>query len=109
MQLCKQARLILLLGCRKKGMENREVCHISLGGFTTRCVVDLSLLFVKRCSISPTFTTICSGREVTPIHSFCLVSICNPSADAPTSNVMRLMSSCCSALIADFGSLVIGG
>src|SRR5437763_10817703 len=109
MQLFNAARLISLFGCRKNGMENREVCHISRGGFTTRCVVDFSLLLVRRCSMSPTFTTICSGNEVTPTHSFCLVRICNPSAEAPTNKVIRLMSSCCSALMADLGSLVMGG
>src|SRR5215203_477060 len=105
----RQARFIVLLGCKKNGMEYREVPHNSLGGFTTLCVVDINLLFVKRCNISPTLTTICSGNEVTPTHSFCFVRICNPSADAPTSNVIKLISSCCSARIADFGSLEIGG
>src|SRR4051812_25793650 len=109
MVLLRQARLISLRGCRKKGMEKREVCHLSREGFTTRWVVDFSLLLVRRCSISPTFTTICSGSEVTPTHSFCLVSICRPSAEAPTSSVIRLISSCCSARMADLGSEVIGG
>src|SRR6201986_5413686 len=109
MVLLRQARLISLRGCRKKGMEKREVCHLSREGFTTRWVVDFSLLLVRRCSISPTLTTICSGREVTPTHSFCLERICNPSAEAPTSKVIRLMSSCCSALIADLGSSLMGG
>src|SRR6478735_9242618 len=98
-----------VLGCRKKGMENREVCQNCLAGLTTRCVVLHNLLFVSRCNISPTFTTICSGKDVTPTHSFCLVRICKPSAEAPTSNVIRLISSCCSARMADFGSDVIGG
>src|SRR5688572_26124026 len=105
----RQARSIVLLGCKKKGIEYREVPHNSLGGFTTLCVVDISLLLVKRCSISPTLTTICSGSDVTPTHSFCFVRICKPSAEAPTSKVMRLISSCCSARIADLGSRVMGG
>src|SRR5437763_11616322 len=109
MQLFNAARLISLFGCRKNGMENREVCHISRGGFTTRCVVDFSLLFVRRCNMSPTFTTICSGNEVTPTQSPCLVKICKPSADAPTNKVIRLMSSCCSARMEDFGSPLMGG
>src|SRR5579872_1003787 len=67
-QLSRHARLILLLGCRKKGMEYRDVPHFSRGGLTTRCVVDFNLLLVSRCSISPTLTTICSGREVTGTH-----------------------------------------
>src|SRR5688572_20239708 len=105
----RQARLIWPLGWRKKGIEKREVCHLSRGGFITLWVVDLSLLLVSRCNISPTFTTICSGRDVTPTHSFCFVKICNPSAEAPTRRVIRLMSSCCSARIADLGSDVMGG
>src|SRR6202012_1316603 len=85
----RQARLILLFGCRKKGMEYRELPHFSLGGFPPRWVVDLSLLFVRRCSISPTLTTICSGREVTGTHSFFLERISSPSAEAPTNRVIR--------------------
>src|SRR5687767_6431077 len=100
---------MLLLGCRKNGIEKREVPHSSRGGFTTRRVVDRRRLLVSLCSMSPTFTTICSGSDVTPTHSFCFVRICNPSAEAPTSRVIRLMSSCCSARIADLGSLLIGG
>src|SRR3712207_5971403 len=103
MQPSKQAKLMLLFGCRKNGIEYRDVPHFSRGGFTTRCVVDFKRLLVNRCSMSPTFTTICSGNEVTPTHWFCLVSISKPSAEAPTSRVMRLMSSCCSARIDDFG------
>src|SRR5580704_374935 len=106
MQLSRQAKFIWLFGWRKKGIENLEVCHLSLGGFTTRWVEEFSLLLITLCRISPTFTTICSGNVVTLIHSFCLVSICKPSAEAPTNNVIRLMSSCCSARIADFGSWV---
>src|SRR5437763_9868748 len=98
-----------LLGWRKNGMEYREVPHNSLGGFTTRCVVERSLLFVRRCNMSPTFTTICSGSDVTPTQSPCLVKICKPSADAPTNKVIRLMSSCCSARMEDFGSPLMGG
>ena len=67
----RQARLISPLGCKKKGIENLDVCHISRGGFTTRWVVDLSLLLVRRCSISPTFTTIWSGKDTASTHSFC--------------------------------------
>src|SRR6478735_677324 len=109
MHSSRQARLISLCGCKKKGMENRLVCHNSRGGFTTRCVVLRNLLFVSLCNISPTFTTICPGKEVTLTQSPCLVKICNPSAEAPTSKVIRLISSCCSDLIADLGSCVIGG
>ena len=35
-------------GCKKKGIEYLEVPHFSLGGLTTLCVVDFSLLLVKR-------------------------------------------------------------
>src|SRR5580704_9780764 len=100
---------MVLRGCRKKGIEYREVPHLSREGFTTLCVVDLSLLFVRRCSISPTLTTIWSGSEVTGTHSSCLDRISNPSAEAPIRSVIRLISSCCSARIADLGSDVIGG
>src|SRR6187402_1852147 len=109
MQPGRQARLMELLGWRKKGMEKRLVPQSFLGGFTTRWVVDFSLLLVRRCNISPTFTTICSGREVTGTHSSCLDNISSPSADAPMSRVMRLISSCCSARMAERGSLVMGG
>src|ERR1700735_783189 len=109
MQPLRQARLMLLFGCRKKGMEKRDVPHFSRGGFTTRWVVDFNLLLVSRCSISPTLTTICSGKEVTGTHSFCLESISSPSAEAPTSKVIRLISSCCSARMAERGSSLIGG
>ena len=47
MQLSRQRKLILDFGCRKKGIENLEVCQNSLGGFTTLCVVLRSLLFCK--------------------------------------------------------------
>src|SRR5580704_5950882 len=109
MQLSRQARLILLFGWRKKGMEYRELPHFSLGGLTTRWVVDFNLLLVRRWSISPTLTTICSGREVTGTHSCCLERISSPSAEAPISRVIRFMSSCCSARMADRGSSFIGG
>src|SRR5258708_7187710 len=104
MQPGRPARLMVLLGCKKKGMEYREVPHNFLGGFTTRCVVDYSLLLVSLCSISPTLTTIWSGKEVTGTHSFCLDRISSPSAEAPTSSVIRLISSCCSARMAERGS-----
>src|SRR5665811_976639 len=53
-QLSRQSNGISLMGCMKKGMEYREVPHISLGGLITLWMVDFSLLFVSRESISPT-------------------------------------------------------
>ena len=46
-----------LQGNYSKGIEYLEVCHISLGGLTTLCVVDRSTLLVSRCNISPTLMT----------------------------------------------------
>ena len=88
-QLSKQAKFISLLGCKKNGIENRLVCQSSLFGFTTLWVVLQSLLLVNLCNISPTFTTIWSGKEVTPTHSPSLVNICKPSAEAPTNKQVK--------------------
>jgi hypothetical protein len=51
-------------GCRKKGIEYLVIPQFAFSGVTTRRVVDFTLLLVRRCSLSPTLTTICSGNEV---------------------------------------------
>src|SRR5690554_7462080 len=86
----KQSKRISDLGCKKKGTEYLLVPKFSFDGLITRCVVDFNLLLVKRCNISPTFTTIWSSIEVTETHSFCLFKTCKPSAEAPTNNVIKL-------------------
>ena len=97
------------LGWQKNGMENRGLLHSERGGFTTRCVVDFNRWFVNRWSMSPTLTTMCSGKAVMGIHTLSCLSTSNPEADAPTSKVIKLMSSCCPARTAESGSEVMGG
>src|SRR2546428_3764242 len=65
----KLVRSISDLGCKKKGTEKREVFINSLGGFTTRCVVETNLPLVKRCNISPTLTTMSSCPAFIGYHS----------------------------------------
>ena len=94
MQDSKQVKSICDLGWRKKGTEYREVPSNSLGGFTTRCVVDFNTLFVSLCNMSPTLTTMSSPCALTGNHSPSRVNTSNPSALAPMSKVIRLISSC---------------
>ena len=101
----KVVRSISPLGCKKNGTEKREFFMSSRGGFTTRCVVDLSLLLVKRCSISPTFTTISSALGLTAYHVPSRVKTSSPSALAPINSVIRLISSCAPARTASSGKL----
>src|SRR5690606_4526674 len=88
-----EAKLMLDLGCKKKGTDYLDVFISSLGGFTTRWVVDFNLLLVNLCNISPTFTTMSSPLALIANHSPSLVNTSNPSALAPINKVIRLMSS----------------
>ena len=54
----------------EKGIENLEVPHNSFGGLITLWIDEHNLLLVNLANMSPMFTTICSGRAVTEIHSF---------------------------------------
>src|SRR5690606_27559758 len=100
----KQARLMLAFGCRKNGTEYRDVFINSLGGLTTRWVVDLSLLLVKRCRISPILTTISSPWSLIVNQLPSLVNTSRPSALAPIKSVMRLISSWAPARTASAGN-----
>ncbi|MNY46480.1 hypothetical protein D3C86_1816620 [compost metagenome] len=97
MQESKQAKLIDALGCKKKGIEKRELPINSRGGLTTRCVVDFNLLFVKRCNMSPTLITISSPLALIGNHSPSFVITSRPSALAPINKVIKLISSCAPA------------
>src|SRR5690606_19751312 len=101
----RQVKSISAFECNKKGTENMEVFINSLGGFTTLCVVDFSLLLVNLCSISPTFTTISSPCAFIGNHSPLRVSTSKPSALAPINKVIKLISSCAPALTAPAGKL----
>ena len=65
----KAARLMSGTGWQKKGMLKRGCPHFSLGGLTTRWVVDFNSWLVSRCSMSPTLTTRCSGKALTAVQT----------------------------------------
>src|SRR3546814_10501591 len=81
-------------GCRKNGTEYRGCRACSPGGLTTRWVVEGYTWLVRRCSMSPMLTTMVSSSEVNGTHSPCCDFTSRPAALAPTSKVIRLMSSC---------------